>query len=273
MCDFCHKHGEGKKWYLHMENYSKELFAQKKRKEFMQDFYDKYFGYAEKQVSPEDKLKELAKSSKLVQKVSKSLIVRKYKKNHFGQVIPVEDLEELLPMVDVIVRIPCVCRLITVGKNERYCFGLGAAWDRDVSNFPIFSGKFDVVEKDEFMNELKKFDEKGLIHSIWTFKAPFIGSICNCDQDCLTFKTRIKYQTPVFFKAEYVAQTDWDKCSGCKSCKMVCQFGAITYSAANDKCEIDLNTCFGCGVCRASCPNQAITLIERISVPELVNNW
>lgn len=28
MCEFCTQHGEGKKWYLQMKNYSQELFGE-----------------------------------------------------------------------------------------------------------------------------------------------------------------------------------------------------------------------------------------------------
>lgn len=35
MCEFCVQHGEGKKWYLLMKNYSEELFHQKKSDEYV----------------------------------------------------------------------------------------------------------------------------------------------------------------------------------------------------------------------------------------------
>jgi hypothetical protein len=31
MCEFCHKHREGKKWYLEAENYSDDLLSDLKR--------------------------------------------------------------------------------------------------------------------------------------------------------------------------------------------------------------------------------------------------
>ena len=31
MCEFCHKHGEGKRWYLKAENYSDDLLSDLKR--------------------------------------------------------------------------------------------------------------------------------------------------------------------------------------------------------------------------------------------------
>ncbi len=30
MCEFCTKHGEGKKWYLQMKNYAEELSSRQK---------------------------------------------------------------------------------------------------------------------------------------------------------------------------------------------------------------------------------------------------
>ena len=41
MCDFCHKHGEGKKWYLQAKNYSEDLLSDLKRRDFIADFFSK----------------------------------------------------------------------------------------------------------------------------------------------------------------------------------------------------------------------------------------
>ena len=35
MCEFCHKHGEGKKWYLQAKNYSEDLLSDLRRREFI----------------------------------------------------------------------------------------------------------------------------------------------------------------------------------------------------------------------------------------------
>jgi Pyruvate/2-oxoacid:ferredoxin oxidoreductase delta subunit len=270
MCEFCHKHGEGKKWYLLMENYSKELFEKDDRRKFIQEFFDDSM---KRNSNIMEELEKFKKAPKLVQRITKSINVPKYKKNHFGQVVPIEDLEKIVSMLGTIVRIPCICRKITLGKEVRYCFGVSAPMQKFIFDSSEFSSKFDVLEKEEAIKVLKEMDEKGMMHSVWTFKTPFIGGICNCDQDCLAYKSRIGYDLPVFFKAEYVAKINWEECTGCKSCKMLCQFGGILYSAFNEKCEIDMRNCYGCGVCRAVCPNQAISLVERTGVPELVKNW
>lgn len=53
----------------------------------------------------------------------------------------------------------------------------------------------------------------------------------------------------------------------------VCQFGAVTYSAANNKAVVDQKWCYGCGVCRARCKKEAIRLVERAQVPAAANMW
>ena len=41
MCEFCHKHGEGQKWYLRAENYSDDLLSDLKRRKFIADFFSR----------------------------------------------------------------------------------------------------------------------------------------------------------------------------------------------------------------------------------------
>lgn len=260
MCEFCHQHGEGKKWYLLMKNYSDEVFRQKKSDKFMRDFFQDFDKQAEKGLSS---LESLNKSPGLVRRFFRNMAVRKQKKVHYGQVVPLEDVEKIIEMVKVIVRVPCVCRKLTLGKDVRYCFGVSAQVQNLMAEFPDLTKDFDVLSVDEAKKAFREFDEKGLVHSVWTFMTPFIGGICNCDRDCLAYKARFDYELPMYFKAEYTGVTDWDKCTGCKECKKFCQYGAILYSAFNDKCSIDPQRCFGCGVCRAACPNEAISLTEK----------
>ena len=109
---------------------------------------------------------------------------------------------------------------------------------------------------------------------MWTFVTPFIGGICNCDRsDCMAMRAMMAHSLPVMFRAEYVAGVDPDLCNGCRRCMRVCQFGAIGYSAAQEKVVIDVRRCYGCGICRASCTQAAIALRERASVPLAATLW
>jgi len=260
MCEFCHQHGEGKKWYLLMQNYSEELFHQKKSDEFMRKFFREFNVDASKIRSSMD---SLDKGPGFVQKLVRSLAVRKQKKVHYGQIVPLEDIEKIVDLVKVVVRLPCVCRKVTLGKDVRYCFGVSAPVKGIFNEFPDLTHDFEVMSPEQAKKAFREMDEQGLVHSVWTFQTPFIGGLCNCDADCLAYQMSFNHNFPMFFKAEYLAVTDLDLCTGCKDCKSFCQYGAITYSAFNNKCSVDPQRCFGCGVCRAACPNEAITLTER----------
>ena len=260
MCEFCHQHGEGKKWYLLMKNYSEELFRQKKSDEFMRKFFREFTGDTSKILSEMDSLR---KGPNFVKRFMGNLVVRKQKKVHYGQIVPIEDIEKIVDLVKMVVRLPCVCRKVTLGKEVRYCFGISAPVKGIFDEFPDLTRDFEVLSQEQAKQAFREMDEQGLVHSVWTFQTPFIGGLCNCDSDCLAYQMSFNYNIPMFFKAEYVGVTDWDKCTGCKECKTFCQYGAILFSAFNDKCSIDPQRCYGCGICRAVCPNEAISLIER----------
>jgi heterodisulfide reductase subunit A-like polyferredoxin len=75
------------------------------------------------------------------------------------------------------------------------------------------------------------------------------------------------------FRAEYVAQVDADKCTGCRRCMRQCLFGAMGFSLSQERCGVNEMACYGCGVCRAACEHQAISLKPREAVPMAANLW
>jgi len=289
MCEFCTKHGEGKKWYLQMKNYADELLqeelssAQKNivktatRAEWINGFFDSFVMPAISGVSKAPEESQGAPLSTQPPEVQPSddEIVEGLKVSHFGQVLPIEDVEQVIEMVDSITRMPCGCRFISTGKTDkRYCFGLGIDKMGILGKFPDAASSLEVLDKEESKTIFHKYDEEGLIHSIWTAVTPYVIGLCNCDRDCMAYKGYIeKGGVPSFFRAEYICQINWDLCTGCKSCMSQCQFGAQFYSSALSKVYIDPTKCFGCGVCRAPCPNEAITLVPRQKEPEAANVW
>lgn len=281
MCEFCHKHGEGKKWYLQAKNYSEDLLSDLRRRKFIADFFS----------HPEDTTKEVAKLERLdqapafVRSVLTPYMSNRQKKVHFGQVLPIEDVERIFGFVSSIVRLACFCRQITVGTEQRYCYAVSMApqggefkqiireIDAGYLTGPDTAG-LETLSKDEALASLREHEKEGLCHTVWTFIAPFIGGICNCDRtDCLAMRSTVTYRMPVMFRAEYVAKVNLELCNGCRQCMRVCQFGAISYSAAQKKALIDPRRCYGCGICRASCTKDAITLYDRVSVPVAANIW
>ena len=194
MCQFCHEHGDGKKWYLQAENYSAELLNNLERRRFIDGFLEKY------------------------------------------------------------------------GNWE------GAKVEKDFQRGPD-DAHFDRLTKEEALDLLGNFEKQGLIHTIWTFKTPFIGGICNCDRaDCLALLS-YRYDFKAFFRAEYVAGVSPDACTGCRECHSLCQFGAIGFSVMDQKTFIDPLRCYGCGICRSACEMEAISLTPRNEHPLASKLW
>jgi ferredoxin len=289
MCEFCVKHGEGKIWYLQMKNYADELLHQElssaekdivgatTRFEWNNLFWEKYFLPTLGAVSEPLKESQDAPPSTEPSEAqpSEDEILTKRKVEHFGQVLPIEDVERVIDMVSSITRMPCGCRFVTTGTvDKRYCFGLGLDRFGLLGKFPDAASSLEVLDKEQAKRIFRKYDEEGLMHSLWTGVTPYSIAICNCDHDCQPYRGYIEMRgSPWFFRAEYICQVDWDVCTGCKSCMSQCQFGAQFYSSALAKVRIDPTRCFGCGVCRAVCPNDAITLIPRRESPEAADLW
>jgi len=282
MCEFCHKHGEGKKWYLQAQNYSEDLLSDLRRREFIQNF----FLNPERLNEDVGKLDELKRLPSFVRAVVTPVLVNRQKRVHFGQVIPIEEIERIFGFVNSVVRLPCICRQATVGTEQRYCYGVSMvpqgesqfgqiirAIDAGYLTGPDTSG-LETLSKEEALNNFRELEKKSLCHTIWTFITPFIGGICNCDRsDCVAMRTTVTMDFPVMFRAEYVAEVNPDLCNGCRQCMRVCQFGAMGYGIAHEKVVIDPRRCYGCGICRASCTKNAIALNDRSKVPLAANLW
>ena len=124
MCEFCVKHGEGEKWYLQAKNYSDDLLSDIHRRRFIEEF-----------ISDKDGLVLANKRLEMFGKRSTDpeyrgpYYYRKMKKTHFGQVVPIEEIEKIFTFVNSIVRIACVCRQVTLGKEKRYCYAVSLGPD------------------------------------------------------------------------------------------------------------------------------------------------
>lgn len=271
MCEFCISHGEGKKWYELMSNYSRELLARDGRQEFIKNL----FPVLRRNGVYVEKLGAMRKSMPLVYRFIRMMTTRRMKREHFGQVVPVEDAEMVIDMAHSVTRLSCVCREATEGvSNARYCFALGFDPEGIFGDYPDLKNSLETIAPGEAKRLLREFDREGLIHSIWTFKTPFIGGLCNCDRDCLAYRYQVSTGLiQVMFRAEYVAEIEPLLCRGCRNCQKVCQFGALEYSALNRKIAVNARLCYGCGVCRAACEQGAISLRDRKGMPEVAELW
>ncbi len=275
MCEFCIKHGEGKKWYLNVKNYSQDLVSDINRREYVKGFfygvdrsYKRYFNL----------IKSLPLNMPIIGPSLKAILKRTFIYKHWGQVIPIEDVEKVLSITSSIVRIPCICRRVTTGKELRACFVITSNPEFiELVDQSFLAGpdvaKFEKIDKTSALNFMKEQESKGLFHSIWTFKTPFIGALCNCDNTgCIAMKM-YKEVTPIFFKAKYIIKLDKNECNGCKACFKICPFEALEYDIINKKVKVSYKKCYGCGICRAVCKKNAITLRQRLSIPEAAHLW
>lgn len=281
MCEFCHKHGEGKKWYLEAKNYSEQLLSDARRRKFIEEFLTRPEALAQSVRS----LDKLAATPAFVRRVITWFVVRSAKKHHFGQVVPIEDVERILGFTNSVVRLSCICRYAVRGIEGRYCFAVSMSPDggrlkeimqeltASYLTGPNFTG-LERLSKETALKLMRDCEQEGLCHTVWTFVTPFIAGICNCDRaDCLAMRATVVNQLPVMFRAEYVAGVNADLCAGCRECMRVCQFGAIGYSVAREKAEIDISRCYGCGTCRSVCVRGAIALADRRSVARAKSLW
>ena len=254
-----------------------------RRRQFLRDFFDPSHSLG----SGEEDLARLARAPGFVQRAIKARATRQMKRQHFGQVLPIEDVEEIFGFVNSITRLACICRHSSLGREVRYCYGVslgpgGAGADSiwhelglDASFLagPDGSG-LEQISKEEALEAFAEHERDGLCHSVWTFVTPFIGGICNFDRaDCLAMRATIGHDVKVMFRAEYVAQVNPDLCKGCRACMRACQFGAIGFSVAEKKAFVDPRACWGCGVCRRNCPQDAISLRPRQQVPAAAGLW
>jgi len=275
MCEFCIKHGEGKKWYLNVKNYSQDLVSDIDRQAYVKDFfykaergYKRYFNL----------IKNLQLNMPIIRPLLKSIIRRRSLNTHWGQVVPIEDVEKILSITSSVVRIPCACSKITAGKERRTCFvttlrpeSVGFI-DQSFFGGPDVA-KFEKMDKVSALDLMKEQEKEGLFHSIWTLKTPFIGVVCNCDNTgCIALKM-YKEVTPNFFKAEYIIKLNKDECNGCKACLKICPFEALEYHTGNKKVVVNNKKCCGCGICRSVCKKNALSLLDRLSVHEVSGLW
>jgi ferredoxin len=177
-------------------------------------------------------------------------------------VLPEENIRELIRRADSIAVVPCTCR-----RSIRRCdapldncmqFNRGA-------EYSINRGAGRKLSVEEAIAIADKAEEVGLIHT-WPFPPSFF-EICNCCRECCSiFDGGIYYGTvdQVLEKSRFRAEIDQDICTGCEDCVERCFFGAIEMvesgSTEDPEAALDPEKCFGCGLCVVGCNTGAITM-------------
>lgn len=269
MCDLCTKHGDGKIWYKNAANYAKDLLSDLGRRRYIENFLTSAFTEGFQALG---RIELIAKKKGSVPRAIAAAMRAKAQEEHFGQVLPIEEISEVVRKAQTVVRMPCACKWNIGKKEERCCYAVSygpEAWYENI-NMGYF-GKashegLEALAPEEAITQMRALEERGAVHTIWTMKTPFIGAICNCSPDeCLAMRTLSRARVEIMERAEFAAQVDETLCTGCGLCDSQCHFHAIdtSFQGGISIARIDTQKCFGCGLCRNVCSAGAITMVTR----------
>jgi Na+-translocating ferredoxin:NAD+ oxidoreductase subunit B len=188
----------------------------------------------------------------------------------FTTVHPYEEVAQFVEKANYIAVTNCACR-VSVGKCDRpkdVCMIFGP-----YAEFLVQRKYARHASKEEAMEVLNRAEQAGLVHTSnnSTDKA---GLICNCCPCCCTvLRGRTELNHPhAFSPSRYEATVNDDECIGCGACSEErCPMKAIEIIA--DKAVVYQDKCIGCGLCVSGCPVQAITLLQRFTLPEIPNTF
>ena len=279
MCYLCDQFGEGGLWYLNPANYARNMYKLRMPGEG--------FKGPEASIETGERTSRGPTGADLNRAIEEGnmtdfdSIMRQMNANpgQPGQVVPHRDAEKVLELCTCIGLMACMCRKSVRAIDERNeleytCMGMGTGmlkWERWPERYKG-GVKFVNVEEAKEWNRL--MDKRGFVHYLMLFGAPFIGGFCQCDYpDCMSLRSVVDHGTGGLLKSHYIAQVDYDVCNGCGICAARCQWGALKFEATTQKANIDQFKCYGCGLCETGCPREAITLIERTSLPALAEVW
>lgn len=278
MCQFCVEHGEGERWYLNARNYSADLMSDLKRRQYMVDFIRDFSKTRASAIAWMERLDRLPAPLASAGRSAASLHMRP---RHFGQPVPIEECEQILAIATSITVIPCICRMHTPGKKaEEVCILVTTSPVEPIlaEGFESYSDgpdldDFHKVTSDEAMTLMRLCEERGLMHSVWTFQTPFTAAICNCDlaSGCMAMRLTAGYGMKVMWRGESVALLDTNTCRQCGECARVCPFSAL--SVDGGVVTLHSTRCWGCGICRTHCPADSLRLVDRHTVPEVAAIW
>lgn len=259
------------KWFLRAQNYSDDLVSDIRRRRYISGFFE---GNA-KAIGRPEPMDNLRFVPKPLRPLAHTAILRHMEPNHYGQVVTLDEVRQILSLMATAVRFPCVCRRITTHTEQRHCFGfslkpdsLGAVGLVDASYWDGPDGNgLEKLEPAVALQLIEQMDRDGLVHSIWTMRTPFIASLCNCGpKDCRAMKALLEHELRVLHRGESVATVDVGRCSGCGLCVKRCHFGALSVPAGSfpRSASVDEAHCMGCGLCSEVCRVGALTTTPRV---------
>ena len=288
MCYLCEEYGAGGLWYLNPENYARNMYTLRlpggapksaAGAETSGDIAERAKGIADLVVAMEQGDRDGYET------IKGQMNENRRQRGTEGQVVSLEDADKILELCSPVGLIACVCRKGARAIDERNeleytCMGMGVGmlkWERWPERY---KGGVTFVNIEEAKEWNHRMDKRGFVHLLMLAGAPYIGGFCQCDYpDCGAIRRVVDFGSVGSFggigtlKGHQVAQVDYDECNGCGICAQRCQFGALKFEVTSGKANIDQFVCYGCGLCHTGCPRGAIKLLDRTSLPALVEVW
>jgi ferredoxin len=289
MCDTCVQHGAGGKWYLNAGHYSNEIVEKYDLREFLLEQYKNFEQISVRRVggfSPVgmDYTFRMPIIGRIVKRLAEHMLhSRKPPTNpfrpdgHIGQVLPLEDAEEILRRcaAEPIIEKNCMCRYMSRGVKEACCINFGVM-SEIIDQLPRFipeSEKYHLT-REEAIARFREHNGKGYIGTIWFGPFPYINNLCSCaNPECAGLRPRLDFGIKSIYKAEYLVALNEPACRGCGECVDMCSFGALRMDATLGRPVVDHDRCYGCGVCRHACSTGALFLVPRDHFPALAGKY
>lgn len=180
-----------------------------------------------------------------------------------AQVMPFDDIGELVNSARRIAVVNCTCRVVEgdCGLPLENCIQLNKAAD-----YTVERGTGREITQEETLAILEEARRVGLVHVVDNRRANG-HIICNCCRDCcVNWPDPKNYRQKFAAPSRFTASVNMDLCSACETCVDRCFFDAIVMNDAGDLAVVDEKKCLGCGVCQVTCDDGAISLIEKRAV-------
>jgi len=280
----CDKFGEGGLWYLNPKLYARQMY--KLREKVETKAMPDEAGTPKPPAITRMELNRIRNDEpERYSEALKTFNDQLLQRPAGGQVVPLRDAFKIAEIGAPMASMFCICRKMARAVVERdesaySCLGTGVGmfkWERWPERY---KGGVHFMPPDEVKEWLEKWDKAGFMHGIMTAAAVttessvYIEGICNCEYpDCGMIRDRLDYGALSMLKGHHVAMVDYDRCNGCGVCIQRCQFGAAKFEVRINKANLDVMRCYGCGLCETGCPRNAITLVDRTSLPGVKDVW
>ena len=182
--------------------------------------------------------------------------------NAQAEVMPYEQVEELVRAYDTFSVSNCICRqekhIMGEGcdKPMEVCLGFGS-----IAEHATRSGRGRAISQQEALDILRQAEEAGLVMQPSNAKnAMFICACCGCC--CGVLRNVKRFPKPAsLVSSAFVAALDTSSCQGCGACETRCQMEAI--HVHDGVAALDLDRCIGCGLCVTTCPSGSLSLVRK----------